>query len=400
MKYIAVILALGFLASCSELEYEDELPDITGMQAATMQTELPIIEITADPATFNYMFSNFEEKIIIEGQVHMLSATKDTLMKKRHVLMELRGASSVRSAMKSIGFIFSEDVPNDSLGILQPAKVLEGDHLDNFKALRIRNSGNDFGRSMIKDLAYTEYAIFYDLDFELMYGRPVHAFVNGEYYGLLNLRTESNREGLARLNQVEVEDITLLEVDVDNGNLEFDGGDLSLSNRLTDAIEAEDPVAMAELIDADNFIDYLIFQDYIGNRDWPENNVRVYSVNGQPFRFFLFDLDYVAYNAKNAKLPELEYRSYDVAKIYRLMIQTTGFEDKLWKRQKELYQLFSAGPFFDIVDNRARIIEDEILYLIAKYYQPQNTMAWRMEIDEIKHEFNKRDHYIRNTYGL
>lgn len=401
MKHLFFILAILGLMSCdSELEFNDQLPDTEGLTAANMQTSLDIVEIFADPADFDRMYDNFEEKIIIRGEVQMLNASKDTLMKRRGTTMELRGASSVRSALKSIGFVFDEEVNNDSLGILQPPQVLYGDDLSHFKALRIRNSGNDFGHSMIKDLVYTEYAIHYNLNFELMYGKPIHAFVNGRYFGLLNLRTESNPYGLAGLFDVDVDDITELKMDEDNGNLEFEGGDLARSNQLTDAIENEDPVSMAELIDADNFIDYLIFQDYIGNRDWPQNNVRAFSVKNQPFRFFFFDLDYVAYNAKHPKLPELEYKSNDVAKIYRAMAQTTGFLNKMEERKKELYYLFSAPPFKNIVDRFAQRIEDEIPYLISRYHRPANTLEWRVEIDEIKHEFDKRDYYIRKKYGL
>ena len=56
------------------------------------------------------------------------------------------------------------------------------------------------------------------------------------------------------------------------------------------AIENENLNYLKDEIDINNFIDYMIFQSYIGNTDWPHNNARLYAINNEKFRFVLFDL--------------------------------------------------------------------------------------------------------------
>jgi len=191
-----------------------------------------------------------------------------------------------------------------------------------------------------------------------------------------------------------------MEVDVDNGNLEYRDGNASYAYQVRNAIDEVDPIKLYQMIDVSNFIDYIIYQDYIGNRDWPHNNVKAHSLKGAPFRFFLFDLDYAAYNTKNPKIPEMEYKEDDISIIFQALIQMPGFREQLQNRRKEIYKDLNPERFNQIVNELSQEIENEIPYLISKYQRPPNTFFWKMEIDELKHEFERRDHYIRKKYNL
>ena len=96
---------------------------------------------------------------------------------------------------------------------------------------------------------------------------------------------------------------------VDNGNIEHNEGDIGLTTDLESAIDRGDPIEISSLVDESSFIDYVIFQDYIGNIDWPHNNIRMYSVSGAPFRFVLYDLDHASEKTKNPETAILHTHS-------------------------------------------------------------------------------------------
>ncbi len=396
-----LLLLLGILTgiACTKMTVEEPLPEISGIE--TFPSQLPKINVRADSAEFDKMFENFLEDIEIEASVDFYDENGLKKFTGAVAEIEIKGTSSAKYILKSLGIEFEPKISNADFQIITPKKVLEGDHLENFTEIRLRNSGNDFGKTMLKDLAYTHLAIYSDLDLELMYGRPVQVFVNGQYYGLMNLRTGKGEKAIADLLSKNKKHITTFEVDRKNQNLEFEDGDKVFGDRVETAIEKEDAAEIAALVDIDNFIDYLIFQDYIGNDDWPENNVLAYSVQGTPLRFFLFDLDFSAYRSRTKLLPALEYRSDDLAKIFRALKENDAtFFPKLKERQRELYKILRPQIFNQIVDELALPIEDEILYLISKYHQPASTFHWKRELDLLKREFDLRDRFVRDEYDL
>lgn len=401
MKYLILFFAGILCLGCNKLELENQnLPDVENLKAGEMQTSLDIVHINADQGAFNYMYGRYKEKILVDGQLSMTTPSGDSIVKNKHVKMEIKGSASAVYDMKSLGFVFDTAIRNYQGSILSPPEMLEQHSLEYFYTFRLRNSGNDFGVTMIKDLAYTRFAIQMGLDLELMYGKPVHAFVNDQYFGLLNLRTESGPRGMGGLLKKKPDDITIVKVDKDNGNLEIEEGNGLYATQLRKALNAGNELQLYHMLDISNFIDYLIFQDYIGNRDWPQNNVRAHSVGGAPFRFIVYDLDYAAFNTKNAKLPEMEYLEDDVSKIYQSLREIPSFREQLEKRKKELYRKFSPKVFNGIIDEMALQIEAEIPYLMARYQQPPNILKWKMNLDELKREFERRDHYIRKKYDL
>ena len=109
------------------------------------------------------------------------------------------------------------------------------------------------------------------------------------FYGLLNIRTESNTHGIAGLNSVSKKDLTMAKVTTHE--LIKKDGDFDRIDDLIAAISRKDIPYLKSEIDLSNFIDYMIFQSYLANTDWPHNNARFYAVETGKFRFVLFDLD-------------------------------------------------------------------------------------------------------------
>lgn len=167
-----------------------------------------------------------------------------------------------------------------------------------FESVVFRNSGNDWERSMLRDGFLQRLVANTAID-GLAY-RPTVVYLNGDYWGIHNLREKVNEHYLTGLSGVDPDAVDLLEF-----NSDFDGafaihGTLEAWDTLLDRLAQPDIATeqaladIARMIDLDNYIDYHLAQIYFDNRDWPGNNVKVWrerSDDGR-FRWILYDTDF------------------------------------------------------------------------------------------------------------
>ena len=77
-----------------------------------------------------------------------------------------------------------------------------------FQSFILRNSGQDWLRSSVKDAALTSLLKGTGLDYQSY--RPVVAYINGEYWGIYNMREKVNEHFIASKHNLDSDDIDLL----------------------------------------------------------------------------------------------------------------------------------------------------------------------------------------------
>jgi len=164
------------------------------------------------------------------------------------------------------------------------------------KTLQIRNGGNDTG-CRIKDAAIQRVISSSNLYVDYQAWQPVHVFLNGEHYTVLNMREPNNKHhGYANYG-IDSDEIEQFEMSPDSGYVQMEGTgeyfekwyDLS-QNAADDAVYEE----ISKIVDLDEYINYMAVELYCGGTDWPQNNVKGYrDNNGGKFHFVLFDLDFI-----------------------------------------------------------------------------------------------------------
>ena len=161
--------------------------------------------------------------------------------------------------------------------------------LHKFKSLSLRNAANDFEFLYIRDaLAQRSMAMHVDLDWQAW--RPAIVYINGKYYGMLNIRERAQEDNIYT-NYDGLEDIDLFE-NWDN----LKEGDWDNLNRFT-AFYNEDNHTMAEYeqwMDSREFINVMILNLYYGNVDFPGNNAVMWRprTEGGRWRWIAKDVDY------------------------------------------------------------------------------------------------------------
>ena len=164
------------------------------------------------------------------------------------------------------------------------------------KTLQIRNGGNDT-QCRIKDPALQEIVFRSGIDIDCQAYQPVMHYINGRYAGVINVREPNNKHFVYANYGLDDDEIDQFEMSPDSGYIQKCGTyesmqrwyDLSAQCGTSD--EAYEQIK--QMVDIDEYCNYMAVQMYLGNWDWPQNNVKGFKpiMEGGRFRFVLFDLD-------------------------------------------------------------------------------------------------------------
>ncbi len=231
------------------------------------------------------------------------------------------------------------------------------------KQLVIRNGGNDYWNNGARfmDGALETIIQRSGIDLDVQSYVPVIEYVNGELRGVLNMR-EPNNDKYAYANfGYDDEELDAFE------NKEFKNGNDEAYKHLCDLgwqLEDNKPEIYEEikaLLDVDEFINYMAVELYIGNDDWPNNNVKGYrsQLDGR-FRFVSFDLDY-AFNPWNHTFASSldNYRRNNDERVEMIVLFVNLLKNSSFRKQFIDTFCLVAGSVFEV--ERANSIVDELL---------------------------------------
>lgn len=342
------------------------------------------------------MYSNFKKEIEIDAFFTLLK-NGETLIENEKVEIEVKGSFSASFELKSLGVKFDNVFDNSNRGLID-AEVLPFHTIDKIKSFRLRNSGNDFKLTMLKDMSLIKLAINARLNVDVMYSEQAVVFINNSFLGIMNIRTETNGHGLSRLYGAKKDNITLANIRA-GGVVENKDGDFDRIDSFFEAIENGDTDLMFSEIDTPNFIDYIIYETYIGNIDWPLNNVRIFAIDDQPFRFVLFDLDMAVIQKTNApplsfmKEPINNDGENHIAALFDLLYENEDFKNAFHSRLEEVItsDILASSSFDIIVNSYKDNIKNLIPTQIDRYSFPPSMTEWLIEVDRLKYNFSKRE---------
>lgn len=255
-----------------------------------------------------------------------------------------------------------------------------------YKDIQMRNSGNDFNQSMLRD-AFMQSLIMHRMDLDYLAYEPAVIFINGEYYGIENLRERSNKDYMYSNYGLEDDKVTLIEATNLGVNTEIDiatdPGHINFMNFVKNN-DLTDPVyydSISKRVDIDEFINYMIAQIYIANTDWPYNNLKMWNVTSVgKWRWIYFDTDFgfsnVSHNSLTFALGENNsgiiggYTTppeWSVLLFKRLILNST-FRNKFIDRFAiHISTTYEKNRVTSILDSLSVKIVDEMPYHYNRY---------------------------------
>lgn len=273
-------------------------------------------------------------------------------------------------------------------------KIFRERPFDEFKDIVLRNSGNDWNITMFRDALMTGLTLGTNVDQQAY--RPAAIFLNGEYWGLLNIREKVNEYFIADNHHVDADDVQLME---GNGIPVFGSEDdwwemYSFIEKNTLDIPANYDL-VARQIDLDNFIDYFASQIYFRNHDWPGNNIKYWKTTDPEsrWRWIAFDTDFgmgiwnsqpsentlelaTATNGPNWPNPPWS------TLLFRRLLENTGFRNQFVNRFADLLNTtFLTERVTNAIDKKSAAIAEEMpLHLLKWNGGTLSNWQWNVQV--------------------
>lgn len=299
-------------------------------------------------------------------------------------------------------------------------------NIGQFKRLLLRNGGNDWDGAIFRD-GFMQ-SLLRGMKLDMQYFRPAIVFINGEYWGIHNIRDRLDDRYIETHYGLEEEEITVLE-----RNSTFDRGDPAgvvhyhqmrsfLDN--PGVSEAENYAEIQTRMDVDNFADYNIAQIYFANTDWPGNNIQYWRAS-RPFdpeapegldgrwRWMVFDTDFgfnldfeyvtgvdegpahntlrFALREDGSSWPNPEWSTF----ILRKLVENDDFRHGFVNRFADLLNTnFHPEYVVAELDSLAGLYEPEIAEHSARWVRP-SVDRWEEQLSIMENFATQRADFVR-----
>ena len=267
-------------------------PEIFRTYFINEKTDLPVISLISDPGNLfdpdSGIYTNY--KMDWERPAHVEFYEDDkSLGFSKNCGIAIFGNQSAEWAQKSISVKFKKKYGVSNIEY----PLFPGFSVTTFKSFVLRNAGNDFQYTHIRDAVMQ--ALVKDLDIDYQEYRPATSFINGEYWGIYNIREKVSEHYIANRHGVDPDNIDLLE-----NNKEVIVGDSLSYQQLIDYISTNDMTTDAAYKYIDSVIDlnecllYFAAQVYYDNLDWPGTNIKFWRERSETgkWRWILFGTEF------------------------------------------------------------------------------------------------------------
>jgi len=351
----------------------------------------------------------------------------------------------------------SRQLPQKSFRICADNKVglnlinytLFSDGNKRHKCFLLRNFGNDWGHSLIRDVLLQKNSESTKINFQRH--KFVNVFINGEYYSLASMQEYHDAFYFSEKYGGDIQDYEILENKNDkSGKPEVVNGDKKIEYEIVSLIKKvgdEDIPAnvkynlISEKFDIDNYIDYYLLNTYYGNIDWITSNVRYFRYNPDlstkdskflkekdgKWRFFLQDLD----SSFGLATEERGYSDRDdnmikrasetvfqnntkINLVFRELLKNDSFRLKFFNRYKELRAtIFTPEHIIKYIDEYEKTLTPHIERYNEKWQGTEmynnkifdnNYEKWKIKIEELRKYSKERpanyDKDIKEVLGI
>ena len=318
--------------------------------------------------------------------------------------LRIHGSYTRRYPQKSLKIYFRQEYGKNKIEY----PLFGEDSIDEFKRLSLKSS--DLLRTLFRDYFLQKNQEGTQIDGQK--SAFVIVFINGEYWGLFTLQERQDRF-YAKFNHDVEEDDVIITTACGLNDEELSEPlhqDLMDFVRETDWSTRESFNELDQVIDVDNFIDYMILQLFIASTDWPGNNYKMWrSVEqGSKWRWLLFDLDntFGIGSAKSdfnsilhtTQVNSTHWSNLDCSTLlFRTVITNQDFQNRFLERFAErLNTNFSTENLLTQIEEIRWQLLPEIHEHIDRWRYPTNIESWENEIEKLRKFAEKRPCLIRS----
>ncbi len=265
--------------------------------------------------------------------------------------------------------------------------------LDRYEALVLRNTGQDFKYSSMRDAMVTSMASDM-LGLDVQNCRPVVLYLNGEYWGLYFIREKLNENYVAQHYNVDASKAT---VTVANGRTSEEYTALVNYASSHDLKVAEHYEYMKSQMDIENYIDYIVAEMIICNTD--NGNIRFFTYEGGKWRWIMYDVDHAfrtaSYNTVSEHLNPAGTGSSDMfsTRLINALLKNPEFKKKfLTEIAYQMNNIWTEENINTYVDRFKGMIINDIEKDCTRWNR--NYSTWESSVDSLKTFGKTREKYM------
>ncbi|MCB0035162.1 MAG: lamin tail domain-containing protein [Anaerolineales bacterium] len=312
--------------------------------------------------------------------------------------LEIHGGHTRRFPIKSLYVN-----PGETYGSKNVSYELFGEKpFDKYAGFILRTSGNDYNQTLFAD-AMMQRLLVDDMDLEYQAYEPAVVFINGEYWGIHNIREKINEAFIETNTGVDENALDLLENNADvkaGSNTHYeDMINYIATYGMTETVRYEH---VQDQMDIDQFMQYEIAQIYYGAKDWPGNNIAFWrpQTNDGRWRWILFDTDVafsyghpVSHNtlayatAINSNYPNPDWSTF----LLRELLDNQAFREEFAQRfATHINITFDKDHVLDLINAMEARIEPEIPNHVARWSHMGSISNWHNEVDDLRYYAQNR----------
>ncbi len=273
------------------------------------------------------------------------------------------------------------------------------EHGSGQRAILLRAAGNDQDHVFLRDDLQHRLCAY--MPFETSASRQAVLYVNGEYWGLHNMRERIDDKEIARRHGLRAKEVSILA-----DRLVLQEGDereiprFSRFLTMTERWDASAPGFVDSLercLDVDGFLHYMAAQVVLGNTDWPEQNVKWWRFTGKAdslpgprdgrWRYIMGDSD-IGFGLATG--PEVDpfarlHRSHaPTARLFRSCLRS----ETLRGRWEAILRASCAGPLASdrmlaVADSMVAHIRAEMPRHTRRWRRPPDAQAWELHVGDL-----------------
>jgi len=320
--------------------------------------------------------------------------------------IKIFGAWSRARPQKSLAVFFRNEYGDP---VLENVQLFKSKPITSFKSFVLRNAGNDYDYTRFRDGMMTD--LVKDMNTDIQAFEPVILYLNGHYWGHINIREKINEDYIESNHKVGAAELDLLEYEasvLEGSNAEY----LELLEFLKSNNLAADANYdfVAGQINISNYIDYMLSEIYFNNRDWPGNNIKFWKpqTEGGQWRWIMFDTDFGfgIYNSNDFNLNTIQFALEPNGPawpnppwstfVLRKLVENTRFKHAFINRFADMMNTtFVGSSVVSKIDSIAAIIQPEIQRHYNRWSAP-SMGGWQNAVQTMRNFAMNRVPYVQS----
>jgi hypothetical protein len=288
-----------------------------------------------------------------------------------------------------------------------PYAFFPEDSYARYDRMILRNGGQGFLSNIFNDILVN--SVMRPLQLTQQRSRPVQHFINGEYWGVANLRDYIDYRFIAYMHGIAESDVEMIEPEFNHpdGKNAHMAAWLNFLESTTDMNAAGVYEEMQNYIDLDDFRDYYIARIFSAIFDWPMNNRRLWRHRNGVMRNVFFDSDdafqdFEANTLEHALEPDGPNwpNAPFSTLIFRKLIENDVFKKDFVSRYESLARShWHTDRLISIVDSLQEVYQPLMTNQLHRWQFPgQNISVWLDYVEQHREFFRNRHCMMRNHF--